>query len=240
MKNLLIALVVLGLATAATATLLVSDTFSYTGALTNNGWVAYSGADGTITSAGSVASVGSGAEDIRLVYAEQLASPVYAALTLRVGTLPSTGNEYCWGFSDGTSMQSRWGIVVEGGGTAFGIGTYGTGTALGPTYSGLSLNTDYIIAYYFDGVNDHRLWINPDGTDFSSPDLQTNAVPSPVGFDGVFIRQGGALDNGAASWTVDNVLVGTTYSDVVIPEPGTIALISIGLGMFLIRRFRRA
>jgi hypothetical protein len=239
MKNLLIALVVLGLATLATATLLVTDSFNYTGALTANGWSAYSGADGSITSDTSVAFIGAGAEDIRLVYSEQLASPVYAALTLRVATLPATGSEYCWGFNDGTAMNSRWGIVVEGGGTAFGIGTYGTLTVLGPTFSGLSLNTDYVIAYYFDGVNDHRLWINPGVSDFSSPDLQTSAVPGAVGFDGVFLRQAGDLDNGLSSWKVDNVAVGTTWNDVVIPEPGTIALISMGLGLLLVRRFRQ-
>ena len=237
MKKLMVGLMVLGLASAVSAALITTDDFSSSGALTANGWEAYSGADASITSDGSVASVGSGAEDIRLVFADQGAGATYASFILNISTLPSSGSEYSFGFIDGSTMDARWGIVSESSGTAFGIGSWGGGTTLLNTFSGLSLNTDYMITMYNDGSTDHRLWVDSHGTDFASADLPANN-DAAGGIDGIFIRQAGALDNGAADWTVDDVVVATTFAEV-IPEPTTLALLGVALGMLAIVRRRR-
>ena len=236
MKKLMIGLMVLGLAGAVSAALITTDDFSSSGALTNNGWEAYNGADGSITSDGSVASVGSGAEDIRLVFADQGVGSTYASFILNVSSLPASGSEYSFGFIDGATMDARWGIVSEDSGKGFGIGSW-VGTTLNNTFSGLSLNTDYMITMFYDGSSDHRLWVDSDGTDFASADLtETNNVGG--GIDGIFIRQAGALDNGAAAWTMDDVVVATTFAEV-IPEPTTLALLGVAVGLLTVVRRRR-
>jgi len=239
MKKIIAMLMGAGLlASVAQADLLVSDDFSYTGRLTNNGWVAYSGADGSITADGNVATMGAvGAEDIRLAFADQGTDPVYASFTLNIASLPATGGEYSWGFSDNTIMDSRYGIVSEASGNEFGLALYGTGSAVLGTVSGLSLNTDYLVTMYFDGVNDHRLWLNPTSTEFATPALQGTGAQS--GIDGFFIRQAGALDNGASEWTMDDLTVATTFAEVV-PEPGTLALMAVGMIGLAARRRRMA
>ncbi len=205
---------------AAHSAVLVSDDFSYSGALTNNGWAAYSGGDGSITSDTTRARIGGGAEDIRLSFADQLTGPTYASFTINVATLPASGNEYAFGFIDGTTMESRFGILSVGG-TAFRLAAYGSGsTMLSTNNADLSLNTDYTVTYFFDGVNDHRLWIDSDGSDFTSPDAQATAANN--GIDGVFIRQAGAMDNGDARWFMGNLIVGTAFADVTgEPPPAT-------------------
>jgi len=235
MKKIFSFLMVISMAASyATADLLVSDNFSYVGALTANGWSAYSGADASVTANGSVAAIGSGAEDIRLAFADQTTGPTYASLTLRVISLPTTGSEYSFGFTDSTTMESRFGIASESSGANFGLNIWGGSSTVSNTFSGLSLSTDYRVTIYFDGVNNHRLWVNSDGTDFASPDLQALGVNN--GIDSFFIRQAGALDVGAASWTIDDLVVGNTFADVV-PEPTTISLLGAGLlGLSFLRR----
>ena len=214
-------------ASIASADLLVSDDFNYTGALTANGWSAFSGADASITSDGNLASIGSGAEDIRLAFADQTVNPVYASFTLNISSLPTTGSEYSFGFTDNTSMESRFGILASDAGTTFRLSAWaGSGAVIATNTVALSLNTDYLVAIYFNGVDDHRLWINPGSTDFASPDIQATGANN--GIDSFFIRQAGSLDNGASAWAMDDLTVATTFLEVV-PEPATLLLMGSGL-----------
>jgi hypothetical protein len=239
MKKILGLITAIGLtAGAAQADIIMSDNFNYTGAVTNQGWIAYSGSDGSITADGSVASIGGGAEDIRRVFSENRDGvPVYAGFTLNVQSLPTSGGEYNWGFIAQTSaMNSRFGFVSEDSGNEFGLTIYGTGTSVLDTSSGYSLNTDYRIVYYFDGVDNHRLWVDPTGSDFATPLLQTTAAPGSVDFTGVFLRQAGAFDNGASDWTADDFIASTTFPEA-IPEPGTLMLFIAGLsGLLALRK----
>lgn len=220
---------------AVNADILITDNFNYTGTLTENGWIAYSGADQSITSDGNVASIGSGTEDIRRVFGAQGSNPVFASFMLNVLSMPSTGGEYSFGFIDGSAMESRWGIVTQESGSGFGVTAYGSGSSVVGTVPGLSLNTSYLVTYYFDGVGDHRLWIDSDGANFDAPDLQTTAENTDI--DGVFIRQAGALDNRESAWTMDNLIVSTTFAEV-IPEPATIGILAFGALLVAIRRRR--
>lgn len=196
---------------------LVSDSFDYTGPVTNNGWSAYSGADGSIAADGSVAQVGSGAEDIRLPFTDQLTGPTYASFVINIATLPASGSEYTFGFVDGTTMESRFGILSVGG-TSYRLAAYAAGsTILATNVAELALNSDYTVTIYFDGVDDHRLWIDANSGDFSAPSIQVSGANS--GIDGFFIRQAGALDAGASSWSMDDLSIATTFEEVLGGSP---------------------
>lgn len=245
MKNplMLLAIHVAWTVSMTQAAVLTNTGFNYIGALTTNGWVAYSGADSSITSDGSVASLGAGAEDISLAFADQGTGPVFASFTLNVRSMPSTGAEYSFGLIDGTAMEGRFGLASANLGASFALTIYGSGSSVLATSATLSLNTDYLVAIYGNGSTDQRLWIDPVSmADFNTPALQATAAAAAANIDGIFLRQAGALDAGAASWTVGDLTVATTFAEVV-PEPSTyvlLALAAIGLGTHAIRRRHRA
>ena len=199
-------------AQTARSAVLTNDNFSYTGALTANGWFNYSGTGASISSDGSVALIGTGAEDVRLPFADRLATPVFATFKLNVSAVSASGHAYTFGFIDATSMDSRWGFTNAG--TSFSLAAYGAGSAVLTNSALLSTNTDYLITIYFDGVNNHRLWIDSDGTDFATPDLQVTVANS--GIDGFFIRQASPYDGSTAGkWSADDLVIGTAFEDVV-------------------------
>lgn len=239
MKKLMVALTIAMLASAASAAILATDDFSYTGAATANGWSAYSGTDSSITANGSVLAVGSGAEDIRTTFADQLTGSVFASVVLNLSAAPASGGAYTLGFSDGTAMEGRFGLVGEAG-SLFGITLYGTGTTILGTVSGLSYSTDYTITMGIT-ASAISLWVNSDGTDELSPDLTTAGVAN--GIDGFFVRQATPFGAGSASYTLDNMAVGQSFSDVApaaVPEPATMSLLGLGaLAMVLRRKMKK-
>ena len=238
----LLPLAVLIAVVPAQAVVITNTDFNYVGALTNNGWIAYSGGDGSITSDGSVASVGSGAEDIRLPFADQGSGPTFASFTLNVITMPDTGGEYSFGLIDGSTMEARFGLTSVSSGANFALTIYGSGASIQGTSSTLDLNTDYLVVIYGDGNTDQRLWIDPTAAlDFGTPTLQTTAAAAAANIDGFFLRQAGDLDNGAADWTLGNLTAATTFAEA-IPEPSTYAMLALagaGFAGYVIRRRRR-
>jgi hypothetical protein len=177
-----------------------------------------SGADGSVTSDTTRAYIGEGAEDVRLVFADQGTEPTFASFTLNVLSLPSSGSEYSFGFIDGATMDARFGISVTGGGTSYVMTAYGGGSAIVDTDdTDLFLNTDYTITIFSDGTNSHRLWVDANTGSFDFPDLQATGNSSDL--DGFFVRQAGSLDGGASSWTIADLVVGTEFTDVVSGPP---------------------
>ncbi|MGD9873203.1 MAG: PEP-CTERM sorting domain-containing protein [Kiritimatiellia bacterium] len=237
MKKLLIGLMVLGLASAASASLITSDDFSYTGTVSNGGWVGFSGA-AMPTVDGSTAIGGAGDGDARLVYADQGSGAVFASVNLNITDVGTSGNSYLFGFSDGTLMEGRFGVQYVNAST-YNIGVFGAGTApLGSTMT-LNVNQSYLITMMLDQANGiHSLWVDSDGTDFATPDA-TTTIAASSGNDGFFLRQGDNWDNGDASWTVDNLVAATTFAEV-IPEPTTMALFGVAVGMLVLLRKRTA
>lgn len=241
MKKLMIGLAIAMLAGAASAAILTSDDFGYTGALTANGWTAYSGADGSITANGSVAAIGSGAEDIRTTqFADQLTGDTFASFTLNMISA-NAGSAYTFGFNDSTVMESRWGFTSTG--TDYSLASYGGSSAISNNSATLSFATDYTITIGYDATTfTHSLWIDSDGTDFATPDM-TLVGHSNTGIDAFFIRQAAPFAGGTASYTIDNLVVGEDFSDVTptaIPEPATMSLLGLGaLAMVLRRKMRK-
>lgn len=106
-----------------------------------------------------------------------------------------------------------------------------------------AINTPiFVIAEYrFDaGGNDTgRLWLNPNPATFD-PNVTTPSVTvsqvdigGPIG--SFFLRQTGGLPN---TVEVDEIRVGTAYTDV-IPEPSAVAAIGVVGASMLVRRRRR-
>ncbi len=218
---------------------LFSYGFDGSGALTSNAaWTAYNGADASLTESGGVVSIGSGAEDVgaQNAFAAQTGN-IYAGLDVQV-TSTSTGDEYTFGFLTGANnMAVRWGFDGENAST-YTIDFYNTsGSVTNSLGTVFNTGTTYRFVIGFDGVDTHRIWVDPGTGDFGSPAAtftQANAN-DPSGF---FFRQGGTWDNGGAAWTADNLIISTDFAEAVIPEPTGFALAGLG-GLLLILRRRR-
>lgn len=237
MKKLAIGLAIALVAGMASAAIIATDDFGTAGALTANGWSAYSGTDGSITSDGNVAAVGSGAEDIRLAtpFADQLTGDTFVSFLINVTSVGGTPT-YTFGFLDGTAMESRFALTSSGAG--FAVSAMGAGTASLGGSAELSFLTDYTLTLGYNATTfTHSLWINSDGTDFASPDFAI-ANGSNTGIDNFFIRQA----TGSGVYTVDNFVAGEDFGDVAaaVPEPATMSLLGLGaLAMVLRRKMRK-
>ena len=238
MKKILVGLSLALLAGSSFGAILATDDFSYTGALTANGWVNYSGT-GSISSDGSVATVGTGAEDISLGFSDQLTGNVFASFELTVDSL-SSGGTYNFGFIDGSTMESRFGLVASGSG--FALAVFGTGTSSLGSSSELAFSTSYFVTIGYNATTfTHSLWLDSDGSNEGSPDLTYNQG-SNTGIDGFFLRQAAPFQDGSNTFDVDDLVVASTFGEAApaIPEPATMSLLGLGaLAMVLRRRIQK-
>lgn len=89
-----------------------------------------------------------------------------------------------------------------------------------------------------DTYNAVALWIDPEYADYNNPDLLQTSSSSYEEVTGVRFFQRD-LENGDFVW-FDHLLVGTSWNQVVIPEPSTAALLAMGsLALLLGPWFRR-
>ena len=125
MRALLLGLVFAGLAGVTEAQAVVSDGFSFSGALTSNGWTAHSGAGNKVIMAnGSVATLeqssGSG-EDVNMSFtAIGATDKIYASFDLNIPSgnpvNPDTAGNYFVQFRTGGSFRARTGVLSPAGG----------------------------------------------------------------------------------------------------------------------------
>jgi hypothetical protein len=114
----------------------------------------------------------------------------------------------------------------------FGIG----GSSLGPTWaSGFSFNTvnKIVVSYDYTSKN-ATLWVNPTSSGSTSITYNTGYSDAVTA---IAFRQAA----GNSVETIDNLVVGTTFNDVVpVPEPSTVALGLVGglAGLVALRRKR--
>ncbi len=228
------------IAVNANATVIFSEDFNGIpdGDLTVDAhWTAFSGADQSVdVASGVVTGLGSDAEDVQVIFAE--ASGVYFGIDVNVSD--DASSDYVLGFRDGTSNATR--IFFDGDGSVItvGVNSGGAGSASAGTTSTatFSLNTATRIVAFADGTGTISAWINPTAGDELTPDATfTNADVGAL--DGFYLRQGGNWDNGAAAWTADNLILATTFSEVlVVPEPSSFALLGLAGLATLLRRKR--
>jgi PEP-CTERM motif len=182
---------------------------------------------------------------------------VYFSLDINVSGAASAG-DYFLHFTpnagNSSLFYSRLFVRTNAAG-GYQLGWLGTsGGAATPTYGTtvLSLGTTYqvVMAYDFSATtptnSSGAIYIDPTDPNRANNTAYVSALWTASGtvtadtnsVAAVNLRQGSAANS--ASLTIDNLLVATAFSDVVVPEPSTMVLASLGgLGLLLALRRRR-
>ena len=252
-KSLFSVLVFANIAGAAVwGAVLYSDDFVYNAGnlvdVSGGNWVKASGSDqdiqvvdgnlvyGNYHPNGRMIELGQGDYDDRHSITSQ-SGPVYAGMLLRVDEVGS-GDTYFFAFGEGSGYDGR--VFVQPGSTngtiQLGINT-GAGSDPGVVSGDYPTGTVIHIISRFDNSTDViSLWINPPGGE-GDPDLiYTNPVDGTT-IDRVVFRQGDGWDNGASTFYIDALRVGTQWSDVQsIPEPRSAALLLMAAAILIGRQ----
>ena len=229
MKKIFTLLSIVAIGVSANAqTEVVNETFSYTGALKDNGWVTHSGTAGQLEADGSVAKIVAGSsEDVNKAFSTSYTieankyNKIEYSLTLNVpsqtGLAGSTAaGEYFLMLSNqsGTTVSNFYGRLFirksSGTGYVLGISNY-TGTAVYSTVE-LPVATDVSVkvAFSVSGTNStSTLTINSE-----TPITSTSAI-APTVLKSVVIRQDGTATAGTGNVSIDNLVV-TTYPSSVL------------------------
>lgn len=248
----LILVAILATTSSANATLLISDNFNYPdGGLVGKNptvggtWTAHSGTGSVPIQVGggkiTLVQGGSTREDVNSSLQGNISlgagGKLYASFDLTVANPGvSISSSYFAHFLDGTDnfasrisitapTTSGYQLVLSNNNSANATGVARTGDLLfGTTYT-------IVTTYDYDSAKG-VMWINP--TLETDPSLSATDTPYPsMTIDGYAFRQGA----GNTTQVIDNVRVGTTFSDVV-PEPACLGL--LGMGAWLTGRRRRA
>ena len=221
-SSLLLAVGVL-LSATASAQVLATDDFSYTGSLTANGWAAHSGAGNKeIQSNGSFAildfSPGSG-EDVSLAFPALTATDdVYASFTLNVPSgnpvNPGNNGSYFLHFKDaGFAFRGRFGLLSPAGTGDFQVAVNASGSSLGGGGvwpSDLVFDTNYTVVVSYDAATgESKLWVDP--TAPSSPSVSHTGTAGDL-IESIALRQ--ASDH-TGFIHVDDIVVGGEFADVL-------------------------
>lgn len=240
-------------ATQATAAVLLNEPFTYSdGAIetVGTGWTIHSGTGSKNVSAGAFVIDDDTTSDYNKGLSSTVSSgTVYASfdVTFSTSDIPGSGTAlYFAHFKDntlttGTAFRTRIFANRPTGSAAgkftLGLASIGGGTnaadfsAWSPT---LDLGTTYKIVTSFNvGTGVSTLWVNP-VSEASTSITSTGGSGQSIG--AYAFRVAGNTDGDK---TVDNLLVGTTFGDVV-PEPASFGLGALVAGGLLVRRRRRA
>jgi endonuclease/exonuclease/phosphatase family metal-dependent hydrolase len=210
------------------ASLILSDNFDYPdGALvtqTGSPWTTSSGITGQVAVvSGRVFLSKTNTEDVQAhlsgqPYGSTAGAILYASFTLNCATLPSSAGDYFADFkNDATTFRGRIFVQTSGAGPgAYRLGVAnGSGTVSAIYNSDLQPGINYTVVIRL-GVSNavSTLWINPSA--------ETNAGVTAIdSISGASITAFGFREGGSAMGNlfVDNLLVGTTFSDVVTNAP---------------------
>lgn len=258
MKTSLTLACALTFASAASAQVLTSDDFGYTGALTANGWTAHSGAGNkVINSNGSFATLefssGSG-EDINLPFAAQTATDVtYASFTLNVPSgnpvNPDNNGSYFAHFKDVSfAFRARTGLLSPAASGDFGLGINANSSSIGNGAvwaNDLAFDTNYKVVVSWDAATgESKLWVDPTSAASTSISHTGTAVGDIM--EQFALRQ--SADH-TGFINVDDIVVGKSFDDVAgtagptqsVPASspltaGILGLLLAGVGAFFARR----
>ena len=235
MKKIFTILSVIALGSIANAqTEVVNETFSYTGALKDNGWVSHSGTAGQLVADGSVAKMVAGnSEDVNKAFSSAYTieaskyNKIEYSLTVNVAdatglTTAATGEYFIHLVNPagtapaGASFVAR--LYIKGSTTGYSLGVLNngavpTGGSVTPTYGtevAYGTPSNVVLTYIVDNTiasptNTATLQIN-------SQPLLTNATgigTAPAALSGIAIREAGSATTGTGTVTLDNLVVKT-------------------------------
>lgn len=238
----------------ASATILLTDSFEYQdGLLQTTGaanWTEVdfsggTGAAGNLTVANNAVSfVNDAATTRRIVYQSPLSSTVSSGLVYFSYTFnasaasTTTGGQRIAGLGDGTTESMRGQVWLKTGSAAdtFILGiTNSSGSSGVAAWWGtdLAVNTDYqVVVEYNRTAGTSQLWINPVSIASSSI---TDGTTSGSNRSAMVLYNRTNVNLG--SYTIDDLLVATTFEEVV-PEPEAFALLA-GIPVLILVLVRR-
>ena len=209
-------------------TQVVNETFTFNGALKDNGWVRHSGTTGQLSADGSkVNLVANNDEDVNKAFStDYVINPAELNKTEYTFTLnvPSqtglagsnSGAEYFLMLSSqsGTSVSNFYGrlFIKKGSGAGYVLGISNNSTTVVYSTVELPVATDVSVkvAFSVSGTNStSTLTINNE-----TPITSTSAV-APTVLKSVVIRQAGSATAGTGNVSIDNLVV-TTYPSSVL------------------------
>ncbi|NBT48882.1 MAG: hypothetical protein EBT07_13895, partial [Actinobacteria bacterium] len=203
----------IGMASSEAAVLL-EENFTFTGALTLNGWTAASGGGTNVINASTPGLSYAGLA--RKTFTSQTGD-VYASCLINLSAAQATG-DYFFTLSSGTTgFVSR--VFAKTSGAGFVLGLSKSSTTVTYDTTTLNFNTTYLIVIKItknsgsttDDVS--SLWVNPIlGSAESTALLTSTATNDQSTVDSIVIRQGTAAN--APTLKIDSILVGTTWADV--------------------------
>ncbi len=229
------------LSSQAAAGIIAFDNFDYTdGSLVpNGGWETHSGNAGDLVISGGQATVQHGApsEDAHLSFAS-LVGDIFYGLDFTVNAASAiigSDNEYFAHFKDaGSNFAARLDVVSAPGGGDYSLGLATDSSVADSTWAmDLFFGATYrAIVKYDQIVNQALLWI--DATVSTDIFIAGDHIAGPAGQISQFaLRQSDSNLN--ESIRVDNLVIGTSFNDVVspysttVPAPSTLLLLLVGL-----------
>lgn len=248
-KYLILALLAFVSANASAASLFSDNFNTYAdGSLTTVSggiWANHSGTTNQVdVQSGAVNLTATESEDVnaQITGGPYTSGLLYYSLTVNFSVLPAVAGGYFAHFKDATTAGLRARLFATTNGAAPGfyrLGINNGSTPISATFStDLSLGSAYQAVVRYDaGLVATTLWVNP--TLETDPSVTATDVVTSLPITSIALRQSTASGSGMGTLTVDNVLVGTSFADVVpVPEPSSIMLVSLGglLGLFRLRR----
>ncbi len=204
-------------ATVSAQTTVVTDAFTYTGALNANGWATHSGTAGQLLSDGSKVSLIAGnSEDVNKAFSASYAltnkADYSATINVANATGLATGGEYflMFGGTAGANVTTLYGrLYIKGSATGYTLGILNnSGGTANPTYgTEIAYGTPANIVVTYTAANTATLQINTQTLLTNS--TGTGAVPANLA--SIAIRQAGSATSGTGNVSIANLVV-RTYS----------------------------
>ena len=223
----------------AHATVLLSDSFDYAdGSLvtvSSGKWGHHSGnTTGEVdVVSGRVFLTQAESEDVSAVLSNGPYSSgnLYARFTVNFSALPSGAGTYFAHFKDNGSSGFRAKIFVTTDGAAGGYYRIGIGnvtnTASGVIATDLALNGTYTLVVRYDaGTPVTTIWLNPSSESDTNNATATDTAAT-LGITTFALRQSLSSGNGMGSLYLDDLVVGTSFSDVTSSASNSAPLITL-------------
>lgn len=238
-KLIFAGLAVLGLfcAPLSEASIILSDSFDYQSGsiVTNNGgvWVTHSGVTGQVQVVSNrVLLAQTNTEDISALLAGQPYSGssntlLYARFTVNFAVLPVGVGTYFAHFKDGTASGFRAKVFATTNGVSAGFFRVGIANAANSGIAminlDLALNTDYTLVIRYAPSNAiSTLWLNP--MNEVEPAVTATDSATALSITSFALRESFSSPDGMGTLFLDDLRVGTSFSDVV---PNSAPLITV-------------